>query len=59
MTGEGVEEVREIIEEIAADSEIYEPATDDVEVNFEDSENVAEIDDDNGFGGFLVPNGRK
>lgn len=59
VTGEGVEEIREIIEEIAADSEIYEPATNDVEVNFEDSENVTEIDDDNGFGGFLVPNGRK
>lgn len=61
VTGEGVVEIREIIEEIAADAEIYEPMTDDntESDDFEDDENDAVIDDDNGFSGFLVPNGRK
>ena len=48
QTGEGAEEIRDIITEIAKDAEIYEPTS-------EENAN----DNDFNTGGFLTPNGRK
>lgn len=67
ITGEGVEEIRSIIEEIAEDAEIYEPevSTEGDEVEYETEDELSEIDEfdnggsDNAFGGFLTPRGRK
>ena len=60
ITGEGVEEIREIIEEIAQDAEIYEPEVADEDADeMETEEPDSEENSDNGFGGFLTPRGRK
>ena len=65
VTGEGVEEIRGIIEEIAQDSEIYEPdVIDETEPLYDVEEDNVEqtadkTDDDTGFSGFLTPRGRK
>ena len=63
LTGEGVEEIRKIIQEIAADAEIYEPEEATQAEDEEETEEFAEDETieaaDNGFGGFLTPRGRK
>lgn len=57
LTGEGVEEIRGIIEEIAQDAEIYDPEQSKPDEEKADAYNTNESDD--GFSGFLTPERKK
>jgi GTP-binding protein len=57
VTGEGVEEVRGIIEEISEGAEIYDPECD--EQAAEKYEEADDDDEEGGFTGFLTPNRKR
>lgn len=58
-TGEGVDELREIIEEVAALGIDDEPSEDDSPEFADDEPSEPDDDSDEGFTGFLTPNRRK